>query len=103
MDMPKKYLGEFPVSPGLFATWTTADWALYFINRYGGIDGGHHKTWILDQVARILHGSPVHVVEARWDNGDAEYRVSVGASAVYRTWVEGRKSDGDDWDGGVAP
>jgi hypothetical protein len=44
------YLGEFSVdlkrSP--FAEWTPSDWALYFIDRYSGIDGDHHKTWVLD-------------------------------------------------------
>jgi len=28
--------------------------ALEMILRYGGIDGGHHKQWVLDQVVRIL-------------------------------------------------
>jgi hypothetical protein len=99
------YLGEFSVdlkrSP--FAEWTPSDWALYFIDRYGGIDGDHHKTWVLDQVARILNGAPVLVVEARWTNGETEYRVSLGDSSKYRAWVAGRKADGDDWDEGTAP
>lgn len=24
--------------------------------QYGQIDGDHHKTWVIDQVMRILHG-----------------------------------------------
>ena len=28
--------------------------ALELIARYGGIDGGHHKEWVLDQVVRLL-------------------------------------------------
>ena len=28
--------------------------ALELIERFGGIDGGHHKTWVIDQVARCL-------------------------------------------------
>jgi hypothetical protein len=28
--------------------------AIDFIVKYGGIDGAHHKTWVLDQVVRIL-------------------------------------------------
>jgi len=24
--------------------------------RYGGIDGAHHKAWVLDQVVRIIKG-----------------------------------------------
>jgi hypothetical protein len=30
--------------------------ALDIILRYGGIDGAHHKTWVIDQVVRILTG-----------------------------------------------
>lgn len=32
------------------------DDALDLIDRYGGIDGAHHKQWVLDQVVRILAG-----------------------------------------------
>lgn len=28
--------------------------ALELIVKYGGIDGGHHKAWVLDQVVRAL-------------------------------------------------
>lgn len=28
--------------------------ALALINSYGGIEGNHHKTWVIDQVVRIL-------------------------------------------------
>lgn len=58
--------------------------ALEIISRYGGIDGAHHKQWVLDQVARALTG-----------NG-------------YATWVKGQ-TDGEDgpdtyeWDEGIAP
>lgn len=30
--------------------------AMSFIEQYGQIDGDHHKTWVLDQVARALKG-----------------------------------------------
>lgn len=30
--------------------------ALSVILHYGGIDGEHHKTWVIDQVARYLAG-----------------------------------------------
>jgi hypothetical protein len=32
--------------------------ALELIRRFGGIDGEHHKTWVIDQVARALIGTP---------------------------------------------
>lgn len=28
--------------------------AIGLIVRYGGIDGDHHKAWVLDQVVRVL-------------------------------------------------
>lgn len=33
-----------------------AETALDIILRYGGIDGAHHKQWVLDQVLRALTG-----------------------------------------------
>ncbi len=112
----KSYLGEFAidVQASPFAGWGPREWALYFIERYGSIDGAHHKTWVIAQVARILNGSPLTVVQARWKGltgpeGDhAEYRVSVGASPEYASWVATCKAgeDGPDtygWDEGIAP
>ena len=37
------------------------DWALLYIEMYNGIDGAHHKDWLLDQVARILKGTEMIV------------------------------------------
>jgi hypothetical protein len=58
--------------------------ALDIAVRYGGIDGGHHKTWVIDQMVRVL------------------------ANADYERLIEFAK-DGDDgpdsyeWDTGIAP
>lgn len=58
--------------------------ALELIANYGGIDGEHHKMWVLDQVVRILTGQE------------------------YDKWVE-LFQDGEDgpetyeWDKGIAP
>jgi hypothetical protein len=58
--------------------------ALDVIQLYGGIDGGHHKQWVIDQVARRLLGD------------------------AYSQWVVSMK-DGEDgpntyeWDEGIAP
>jgi len=73
------YLGEFPVviSESEFANYTPTDWAMCYIERYGQIDGDHHKAWVLDQVSRILKGTEVIVKEARWANGYTEYRVTL--------------------------
>lgn len=47
--------------------------ALDIIFQYGGIDGGHHKQWVLDQVVRVLsddYEKWLSEYEADLDNGD---------------------------------
>lgn len=58
--------------------------ALELIGDYGGIDGGHHKQWVLDQVVRIL------------------------TDDAYDDWVASVKNGEDGpntytWDTGIAP
>ena len=58
--------------------------AVSIIGQYGGIDGGHHKQWILDQVVRVLVGG------------------------AYSEWVRNQESgecgpDTYEWDEGIAP
>lgn len=63
--------------------------ALNLIYRYGSIDGGHHKQWVLDQLVRTLVKSP----------------------AEYQQWVSKARGDYDereqsyeyDWDEGCPP
>lgn len=59
--------------------------ALELISSYGGIDGAHHKQWVLDQVVRVLLGP-----------------------GAYERWVIEQKAGEDgpntySWDGGIAP
>jgi len=60
--------------------------ACHIIAEWGGLNGVHHKQWVLDQVLRTLLGKD-----------------------GYRTWVEERESfmDArgvyDGWDTGIAP
>jgi hypothetical protein len=85
------YLGEFLVHlpDSEFSDYTSIDWAIYFIEMYGQIDGEHHKAWVLDQVARILMETPVIVNEARWTGGEKEYRVRVDwPSNEYIEWAK---------------
>ena len=89
-----------------FEGFTSQDWAMEFIERYGQIDGSHHKSWVLDQVARILKGTPVMLSVAKWDDGKEEYRYSVQSppSREYIEWVAIILGDGEyDYDGGIAP
>lgn len=101
------YLGETPVAlaDSPFSHFTPRDFAMYFIEKYGGIDGAHHKTWVLDQVARALHNCPiVDLRVAKWSDAEDEYRFSQGESAEYLAWVDEMKGDGEyDYDEGVAP
>ena len=106
------YLGEtiINIADSEFKDYSKFDWAMYFIERYGQIDGAHHKQWVLDQVARIYHGTQVIVKEASWDNGEKEFRVSLTdePSNTYKEWVT-EMNDGEDgpntysYDEGIAP
>jgi hypothetical protein len=110
-----KYLGEEIINvkngDNPFKFYTPMDWALYFIGRYGQIDGDHHKTWVLDQVARILLDSNITVKLAKWDDGQQEYRVTVDEDKEpqrYTDWVKKMKAgeDGPDtygYDTGICP
>lgn len=63
------------------------DKAMSLIFQYGGIDGGHHKQWLLDQVLTILAGDEYEGLITEWEKPD-----------------EG--DDPDDfytWDTGIAP
>lgn len=87
------------------------EWAMKFIEAYGQIDGSHHKQWVLDQVARILKGTPIDLVLAKWDNGQQEYRFSTGEpSQAYLDWVKEMLGEVDEdgqseygYDEGCAP
>lgn len=52
--------------------------------RYGGIDGSHHKAWVIDQMVRTLAGDGYKRIVAEAKDGD-----------------EG--PDTYDWDEGIAP
>ncbi len=105
------YLGEtiVDINQTPFKDYTPADWVMDFIGSYGQIDGGHHKQWVLDQVARILKGTKVIIKEAKWSNGHKEFRVSLSEpSEEYLEWVVDMKAgeDGEHtygYDEGFAP
>jgi hypothetical protein len=108
------YLGDTPVdiaSHPTFASMTPDQWAMLFIEKYGQIDGAHHKAWVLDQVSRILKGTPVIVSEARWSNGKSEYRFDLDEpSPAFLAWRDemlgGTDAHGEreyGYDEGIAP
>lgn len=74
--------------------------ALKIIGRFGGIDGLHHKQWVLDQVVRILTDCPT-IEAVAIDCYGKEYACGrLGESIEYKAWVAMRTSD---WDIGIAP
>ena len=60
------------------------DDSLNLIVQYGGVDGAHHKQWLLDQVVRILSNKAYDV----WLD-------------VYSDGADG--PDTYEWDTGIAP
>lgn len=73
--MAGKYLGEFDHKIiEMKSLEEQREWSLNYIISYGGIDGVHHKDWVLDQVIRIMHGTPVETRLARWDCGTEDLR-----------------------------
>lgn len=108
------YLGQFPIdiSETEYKDFGPHEWALEYIGRYGGIDGAHHKDWVLDQVSRILKGTPIIIELAKWDNGNSELRFWTGEpSQDYLDWVLELKGEYDEendeyeygYDEGIAP
>ena len=92
------YLGEtlMDIKDTPFKDYTDFDWAMYFIECYGQIDGAHHKNWVMDQVARIYNGVKPIIKLARWDNGQSEYRISLGEETdEYHFWVAKMKHGED--------
>jgi hypothetical protein len=113
--MAANYLGTFDATPedlerhgvdGL----DSGDWALRYILTYGGIDGAHHKDWVLDQVTRILKGTPVVVRVSKWGpseeypEGHEEIVYQTGQPSLdYLALVAACTEQGHDWEVGIAP
>lgn len=108
-----KYLGSTVVNAqeSPFKDFQKEDWALYYIEQYGQIDGAHHKQWVLDQITRILLGTPVIVKLAKWEDGEEEFRAETDEpSHEYLDWVNGALGDTFEdgsreysYDEGIAP
>ena len=95
-----KYLGSEIVEKQNtpYANYSKEDFALYFIFAYGQIDGDHHKSWVLDQVARILNDTPIVIKLAKWEDGTEEYRLSTDEPSQkyldFVTTYQGTMEDG---------
>jgi hypothetical protein len=82
--------------------------ALDYANKYGGIDGDHHKMWVIDQMVRALTGCPMVTKTAKDFQGITYEFQAQGESVEYMRWVNehcqgeyGAQTYG--WDRGIAP
>ncbi len=62
--------------------------ALYFVERFGGIDGDHHKQWLITQMTKALLGS-----KEAWEKWELEMRGDPEDEFNYY----------GEWDEGIAP
>ena len=84
--------------------------ALELAVRYGGIDGDHHKAWVIDQMVRELTGCPTVQRESPfpWADGKKHIVDTLGESEEYLELVRKAREGEDgpesyDWDTGIAP
>ena len=85
---------------------TQGEWVLKFIETYGYIDGAHHKAWLLDQISRVVNGTPVKISYVL-DSGYIGFDTAE-PSPAYLKWVSDIKNgeDGPEtycYDIGIAP
>jgi len=108
------YLGEetIDISKTEYSMYSKEDWVLMWIERYSGIDGSHHKDWLIDQIARIVKGTKIILKVNSWDNGHIKHkeeRFSLeDPPEEYWEWVVEMKDGEDgpdtyDYDFGIAP
>lgn len=76
--------------------------------KYGGIDGAHHKTWVIDQMIRALTACPIVQKRAVDANGNPYTFDAFGESEQYQRVVREACNSEDgpntyEWDTGVAP
>lgn len=110
----REYLGTTPIvveQHPVYSKYTPVDWAMLWVEKYGQFDGSHHKAWVIDQVARILKGTPVIVELAAWSGGLTEERFYLDEpTEQYKDWVIAMlgelTEDGEyeySYDEGIAP
>lgn len=46
------------------------DAAIDLAIKYGGVDGNHHKNWVIDQIVRLLSGEEYDQIVADACNGE---------------------------------
>lgn len=82
--------------------------ALEIAISYGGIDGAHHKDWVIDQMVRALTGCPMEKATALDCNKKVYEYEHQGVSEEYAKLIK-EACDGEDgpetysWEEGIAP
>lgn len=104
---PEGEPGELRVSDLREVTERLAE-ALRVARHFGGVDGGHHKAWVIDQMVRCLTGCPTESREGV-DHDYVTYTYDVlGESDEYKAFVA-EHNDGIhgpssfSWEEGIAP
>lgn len=82
--------------------------ALEVAVRFGGVDGDHHKAWVIDQMVRALTGCPLAERAAVDVNGVAYTYQDYAESETYLKLVRDAKAGEDgpetySWNEGIAP
>ena len=82
--------------------------ALSIAVAYGGIDGAHHKDWVIDQMVRALTGCPVETFTQPAQDSEPYTYQGQGESEDYKALVA-EACNGEDgpqtynWETGIAP
>lgn len=88
--------------------WRRVRKALFVAFQSGGVDGGHHKQWVIDQMVRALTGCPIENSTAIDCNGVEYTFPRQGESEEYLELIRAFK-DGEDgpdsykWSEGTPP
>jgi hypothetical protein len=75
---------------------------------YGGIDGSHHKAWVIDQMVRSLTACPMVPATAKDCRGEEYSFWRLGESDEYREFIRSHNEGEDgpetyEWDEGITP
>lgn len=108
-EVPHYKSTDFKISPEEMSEAERIEAALALASKYGGTDGEHHKMWVIDQMVRVMTGSPIVKSEVHLDpHGDGYTFDELGSSLSYEAFVSAQNvgEDGQnihEWDTGIAP
>lgn len=83
--------------------------ALSIAVAYGGIDGAHHKDWVIDQMVRALTGCEMETLTKTSCGGNEPYTYTVQSESEDYIALVKEACNGEDgpqtyhWETGIAP